>query len=134
MQEGQTPTPTQQSSGLDPKLAAVLAYLFSWLGGLIIFLIEKDNKEVRFHALQSIGFAIGIFVVYVALGIVTTLLTAVFGAISDTLALLIGSLVALVYGVLGLGLFIYWIILMVKGYNLEHYKVPVVGNIVEKYI
>ena len=44
----------KSSTGLDSKIAVLLAYLFSWLGGLIIWLIEKENKFVKWNALQSL--------------------------------------------------------------------------------
>ena len=42
------------STGIQPNVAALLSYLLGWVTGLIFFLIEKDNKFVRFHAMQSI--------------------------------------------------------------------------------
>jgi len=39
---------------MDPKIAVLLAYLFSWLGGLIIWLMEKENKFVKWNALQAL--------------------------------------------------------------------------------
>ncbi len=119
------PTP-QGSTGLDPKIAGLLAYLFGWLGGLIIFLIEKDNKTVRFHGLQSV-------VLFISFGIiwfVLIFLVSIMSVVSEVLGLLFGFLIPIV----GLGFFILWIVLMVKAYNLEMYKVPIIGNIVEKYI
>src|SRR5680860_150055 len=44
----------KSSTGMEPKIAVLLAYLFSVLGGLIIFFIEKENKFVKFHALQAL--------------------------------------------------------------------------------
>jgi uncharacterized membrane protein len=38
----------------DTGLVYVLIYFFTWLTGIIFFVIEKDNKKVRFHALQAI--------------------------------------------------------------------------------
>ena len=35
-------------------LIYVLIYFFTWLSGLIFYLIEKDNKKIRFHAMQAI--------------------------------------------------------------------------------
>jgi uncharacterized membrane protein len=32
----------------------VLIYLFTWLTGLIFYLTEKEDKKVRFHAMQAI--------------------------------------------------------------------------------
>ncbi len=41
-------------SGLSPNVAAALAYVFGWLSGLAVLLLERENRFVRFHALQSI--------------------------------------------------------------------------------
>lgn len=40
--------------GLDENIASAICYLFIWVTGLIFYLVEKDNKMVKFHALQSI--------------------------------------------------------------------------------
>ena len=42
------------SINMQPNLAALLSYLLGFVTGLIFYLIEKDNKFVRFHAMQSI--------------------------------------------------------------------------------
>jgi uncharacterized membrane protein len=44
----------KSSTGMDPKVANLLAYLFSWLGGLIFWLMEKENRFVKWNALQSL--------------------------------------------------------------------------------
>ena len=44
----------KSSTGLDAKVAGLLCYVVGWVTGLIFFLIEKENKFVRFHAMQSI--------------------------------------------------------------------------------
>ena len=53
----QNPPPvqtTKSSTGLDENIAALLSYVFGWVSGLVFFLIEKDSRLVRFHAMQSI--------------------------------------------------------------------------------
>ncbi|MCL5090542.1 MAG: hypothetical protein M1514_00885 [Patescibacteria group bacterium] len=42
--------------GLDKNMAAAATYLLGWLTGIIFFIVEKDDKDIRFHALQSIMF------------------------------------------------------------------------------
>lgn len=55
----QSPEPTGTTSlGLDPRMAAALAYLAWWVTGLIVLALERENRFVRFHALQS-TFALG---------------------------------------------------------------------------
>src|SRR5258705_5403111 len=91
----QNPPPSQPGSsssgigGLDPKVAAALSYI--WIVGLIFFFIEKENRFVRFHALQSVIFGIANSVILVLLSVLTMILTIVMG---------VGG--AMVGGVLGL--------------------------------
>lgn len=42
------------SLGMKADLAALLSYLAGILTGIIFYLLEKENKYVRFHAMQSI--------------------------------------------------------------------------------
>ena len=127
----QQPAPTSSSTGLDPKLGGLLAYLLGWLTGLILFLVEKDNKYIRFHAMQSILLSIAVFVIEVALGIVVGILTRIPG-----IGLIVGLAALPVYGLLGLAVFGLWIFMMIKGYNGydtgEYYKLPFIGNMAEK--
>jgi len=99
--------------GLEANVAACLAYLVGLLSGLIIFLIEKKNKFVRFHALQSILFSI---VISVLLWIL----------------LWIPILGWMLSGLVMLGSFVLWIVLLVKAYQGEQIKLPVIGDIAEK--
>ena len=39
--------------GPDPRVASALAYLAWWVSGGIVWLVERDRPDVRFHAVQS---------------------------------------------------------------------------------
>lgn len=132
MNEEQVP-PTQRS-GMNPKVAGLLAYLFGWLGGLTILLIEKDNKEVRFHALQSIAFNIVMVASYLVLFAGFGTLAEIVYSTNKSLGFLIGLPITILIWALQLGGLVFWILLMVKAYNEEHYKLPVIGDKVEKYV
>lgn len=64
----------KSSTGMDPKVANLLAYLFSWLGGLIIWIIEKENRWVKWNALQALILGIveagSIIIISVILGMI----------------------------------------------------------------
>jgi uncharacterized membrane protein len=47
------PAPHEYPLGPDPRVASALAYLAWWASGAIVWLVEADRPEVRFHALQS---------------------------------------------------------------------------------
>jgi uncharacterized membrane protein len=109
----------KSSIGLEPNLAALLSYLIPVVG-LVFFFIEKENKYIRFHSLQSVLFCAALFVVNIGLTVI-----AFVPGIGPIIGLL-GSLV------IGLGGFVFWIILMIKAYQGENYKIPVIGDIAEQ--
>lgn len=101
------------SMGLEENVAGLLCYVFGLITGILFLVLEKDSRFVRFHALQSIFIS-------AALVILNIVLTAV-----PVLGWLIGILLSL------LG-FVLWIILMVKAYQGQWFKLPVVGEMAEK--
>jgi len=101
------------STGMQPNVAALLSYVLGVLSGIIFFIIEKENKFVRFHALQSILLFGGLFVAQLVLAFIP-----VIGAI--------------LMPVISIGSLILWVILMVKSYQGEKFKLPIVGDIAEK--
>jgi uncharacterized membrane protein len=46
------------TTGLSPHTASVLCYAVAWVSALIVLVVERDSRLVRFHALQS-AFAFG---------------------------------------------------------------------------
>ncbi len=118
-------TPTPPSSGMQNNMAGALSYIT--IVGLIFLFIEpyKSNRFVRFHAFQSIFFAVG----WVVLWIAFIILSVVLGFISHGLA---ACITIPMWLILGLGLFIVWIILIFKAYNNQEWKLPVIGNLAAK--
>ena len=103
------------SMGLEPNVAGLLCYAVGWITGIIFLVMEKENHFVRFHAFQSI---------------------AVFGAI--TVVSVILSFIPVIGWVLGwligAGALILWIILMLKAYQGNQWKLPVAGDFAEKQV
>lgn len=113
--------PSVTSTGLQPGVAALLSYaIFMWLGGLVFLLVEKDHREVRFHAAQALATGLGLLAVYLVLGVATFMPG-------------IGWLFGLLYVPVWLGAFALWVFLMVKGYQLQHVKLPVLGDLAERW-
>jgi uncharacterized membrane protein len=116
----------KSATGLDSNIAAMLAYMFGWVSGLILFLIEKDDKKVRFAAMQSIVFSVTLMVGYWVLGFIVGMLAlATFG---------IGALFVFIFPILGIGALVVWIMLMVKAYQGEEWELPVIGKIARNFI
>mgnify|MGYP001570015589 CR=1 FL=1 len=101
------------STGIQPNVAALLSYVLGVLTGIIFFIIEKENKFVRFHAMQSIIVFGGLFVLQLVLAFIP-----VIGAI--------------LVPVISIGSLILWVVLMIKAYQGEKFKLPMIGDIAEK--
>jgi uncharacterized membrane protein len=98
------------STGFDANVAAALSYLVGFVTGIIFLLVEKENRFVRFHALQSTLVFAGIVAIDILLQIVPFL----------------GALVV-VFVVIPLSA-ILWLVLMFKAYQGEDFKLPLVGQ------
>lgn len=98
-------------TGLPENTEAALTYLVGWITGLIFLLVEKDNKKIRFHAMQSI---------------------VTFGAC--TLISMIPIIGWMLSPLVWLVAFILWLVLIVKAYQGEKFKLPVVGDFAEKQV
>jgi uncharacterized membrane protein len=113
------PAPAASSEGLAENVAGLLCYVLGWLTGIIFILIDK-RPFVRFHAAQSI-------VVFGAL----TLLRIGFGIVMGIGGVVGFGLWALVSMVLGLLTVILWILLMIKAYQHELFRVPIAAPIAD---
>jgi uncharacterized membrane protein len=108
-------TEIKTSTGLNQNVAGLLCYLVGWITGLIFFLIEKDNRFVRFHAMQSMMTFGALTVLFIVLGFIP----------------FIGPML---FPILGLVQLVLWILLMVKAYQGERFKLPVIGDLAEQNI
>jgi uncharacterized membrane protein len=116
--------PAASSLRLDQNLAAMLSYLLGWVTGLIFFNLEKENDFVRFHAMQSIV-TFGGFFALAALFLVLSWIPV------------IGVIFWLFWVVGWLWVFIalvVWIVLMVRAYRGERYRLPWIGNFAERLL
>ena len=132
----QNPPPvqtTKSSTGLDENIAALLSYIFGWVSGLIFFLIEKDSRLVRFHAMQSILFNVLIIVLVFVFWILTFILVLIGAAIGDVIGTIFSLLATLLWLVFSVGILIAWILCLVKAFQGQYFKLPVIGNFAEKF-
>jgi len=107
-----------QSSGLPKNTAAALSYIVGWLSGLFFLFMEKD-PFVRFHALQSI-----------VVSAVFMVLMGSFGLIA--LIPFVGPVLLIFKPIISLAGFAVWLVLIVKAYQNEKFKLPYIGDWVEK--
>ncbi len=131
------PATPASGSGLDPKVAGALSYI--WIVGLIFFFIEKENRFIRFHAAQSLIFGIANTVLMIVLVIVGVILTfamgiggAMIGGVIGTIMSMLVWLIWLLFWLVSMGLLIGLIFAAVKAYQGHMFKLPIIGNMAEK--
>lgn len=106
------------SMNMEENMASLLCYILGWITGLIFYLVEKENKTVRFHAMQSILTFLPLMV-----------LSSIFWFMSWFI-----PFIWIISMLIGLLTFILWIVLMIKAYQGEKFKVPIVGDIAETQV
>lgn len=105
----------KSSTGLPENIAALLTYVLGFISGALFLIIEKESTFVRFHAMQSLVTFLGLFVLAAISGFIP-----VFGGLIGLLLIPFNMIL--------------WILLMVKAFQGERYKLPVAGDIAEKQV
>ena len=98
-------------TGLDANVAAALSYCFGFVTGALVLVVEKKDKFVRFHALQSALAFGGITLFWLLMSAIPVL-----GFIIGVLVIIPGSAIL-------------WLVLMFKAYQGEEFRLPIVGQI-----
>jgi uncharacterized membrane protein len=112
------------TTGLDPHVAAALAYLAGPLSGVVVLMAERTNSYVRFHAWQAVvglgglGLLVGLMMI-VAFGSVIVSATA--------------FRVLLIVAWTGWALWIVcWAVCIVKAFTRRRWKLPIAGTYAER--
>lgn len=98
------------------NLVAALSYLLGFVTGIVILFVEKDDKFVRFHAMQST-------VIFGSLFVLNMLINILFGFASGFISGMI-SILSLVI----------WLVSMIKAYQGDLFKWPIAGDFSEKQV
>jgi len=109
------------SMGLDENVAGALCYILGFISGIVFLLMEKDSRFVKFHAVQSIGISL-------ALVIFNIIISSLYGIFSWSMFWLVATLSSLI----SLVALILWIFLIMKAFQGEIFKLPIIGDIAEK--
>ena len=115
MEDTTTTTTTDSTAATTNPLMLILSYLFPL--SLIPLFVDK-SPDIQFHAKQ--GTVLG--VVILLINILAAVLVAVTGL----------GIFSLIASIIGLVLFIFAIIAIVKGFGGTLYSIPVIGGLVGK--
>ena len=118
--------PQATSAGISDNAAGAICYLFGFITGILFLVLApyNQNRNVRFHAFQSIFLNLAWFVIWIGITIVSIILghIPVLGAI---ISLLLGFCV-------WIGALVIWLYMMFKTYNGEMIVLPVIGPMAQK--
>lgn len=101
---------------MDVRMVAVLCYLVPPVTGALFFLMEKNNKFIKFHAFQSVLFgcvAYFIWIVTLSLGFLPALNVFLMPFVS-------------------LIIFSSWLLLIWEAYNNQEFELPFLGKIAKE--
>ena len=125
--------------GLDGNVAAALGYPIGIIA-IISLIMEKENRFVKFHAIQSLLLYATFIVIWVAVVVISFILVAIGiaasaagGEAGGALGGIIGILWWLVILAVFLAAFIGLIMAAVKAYQGEMYRLPIIGNMAAKW-
>lgn len=124
------------SMNIEENIASMLCYIGAWITGIIFIAMEKENKTVKFHAWQSFLTFLPLMILSSIIGFIGSALVYSYRAgpygipiPSYNPAFEFVVWISWVFWVLTV---ILWVIFMIKAYQGEKFKLPIVGDIAEK--
>ncbi len=123
--------------GLDGNVAAALGYPIGIIA-IICLIMEKENRFVKFHALQSILLHVAFIVVAIAVWIIGIILVIVgVAASAATNSSAFGGLFSMLFGLIWLAVIAGYIggliYAAVKAYGGNKFMLPVIGGMADKW-
>ena len=120
--------PKTTTLGIGERIEGALCYFLGFISGILFLIVEKDNKFIRFHALQSIAIFLPLYIIVSQIERVISLPTIGFSM--NLFGLLIAAtLLSIMWTLIG----VLWLLLIYKATKGEKYKLPLVGRLAEKY-
>jgi uncharacterized membrane protein len=119
------PAPKKSGKSSDSNLMAVIAYILGPFA-ILLYLMKKEDRFVRFHSLQSVFYFVAWFVVFIGFLILSTIIAVVtmgIGSVCYPLSFLILPVA-----------FVGWVYAAYKAYEGEEWEMPLIGEFAKKYV
>ena len=113
-------TPETSTTGLDPNVAAALAYLAGPFSGVTILLAERRSAYVRFHAWQAIVGLGGLALLALAL-LISAFLALFLSPFAFTLMYRLAAFAGVVW-------LVAWVICLYTAYTGKVWRLPLAGG------
>ena len=118
------PVPPPPPSGTSSNRSLMTALSYLWILFLVPLLVEKDDKEVQWHAKHGMVLTIAEIVISVALFILNTVLSAATAGL--------GCIFALLSPLVFVAFLVVRILCIVKGINGERFNIPGITQYVDR--
>ena len=120
------PGPKSTSTGLPSNVAAAIACI-PLIGGIIFYILEKQDNFVRFYAMQSIIFG-GVWILCWLVYMVAHTILGSIPAIGLFFAIILG----IAWALISVAFLVIWIVAMVKAFTGVRWEIPYIGPIARK--
>jgi len=121
------PAPKAAGGDKDSNLMAALGYIIGLLA-IVLFFIKKEDKFVRFHALQAVLFSLAFFVIIVVVVIISVVAAFVPG---------VGQVIGCVFTIIELVLLLAYVAADLyaayMAYQGTWWELPVIGGIAKSH-
>lgn len=104
------------------NLVAAISYVLGFVTGIVILMVEKDDKFIRFHAMQSTIATGSLFILNVILGLIFSRL-GIFSFLSNISGI-----------VIWLVILYFCVVSFINAYNGRVSKLPIFGKMAEKRV
>jgi uncharacterized membrane protein len=129
--ESSPPPPSDagpKSTGLPSNIAAALACI-PLIGGIVFYVLEKQDSFVRFYAMQSIIFG-GVFILcWIVYSIAFAILTPI-----PAIGFVFLVILNVVWALIRVAVLVLFIITVVKAFTNVRWDIPYVGPIARKQV
>lgn len=112
-------------SAVSPNRTVMIVLSYIWVLFIVPFIVEKDDREVQWHARHGLVITVAEIVFWIAFGILQAILNRIMGGLGCMMALL-GPLIGLAF--LGLR-----VLCIVKGINGQRFIIPGVSQYADRF-
>lgn len=110
----------------ESNLFGALAYLLSFITGIIFLLVKPKDQYVKYHSVQSILLSVAAIIVQIVWGVIAGILTVATLGVGLAVVLPVSGLIYLVF-------LIAWLYSMWEAFNGRKHKLPLIGEYAKKY-
>jgi uncharacterized membrane protein len=112
-------------SAVSPNRNVMIILSYVWILFIVPFIVEKEDREVQWHARHGLVLTIAEILFWIAYGILQAVLNKIFGGL--------GCIMALLGPLIGLAFLVLRVLCILKGVKGERFIIPGVSQYVDRF-